>query len=329
MSGRMPDASSDTRTGATAGSRNSSSASLARGVLGKELVVSRAHEILVELVRNRPDIVRELLRDRRDLALGEGVAELASIDLSQATPPEYRCDAFVVFRERDHHTGGAIVEVQLNTDPAKLFAWPSYVTVGRQRYRCPVVLVVITPDRAVARWASAPIELGHPGFVLRPIVLGPAQIPRITSADPASPELAVMSALAHPEVDVAKAALLSTGGLPDERRKLYWDLIFDALTPVLRAALEEVMAIENYKPSSDFGARWSAFIEQRFSEGRAEGKAEGKADGLRSALRKQLVLKFGPLSEAIEDRINAATVEEIDRYLERILSAPSLGSVFE
>ena len=41
-------------------------------------------------------------------------------------------------------------------------------------------VVVIAPD-AVAAWARRPIELGHPGFVLEPMVIAFSELPRITS----------------------------------------------------------------------------------------------------------------------------------------------------
>ncbi len=75
-----------------------------------------------------------------------------------------------------------IAEVQLGIDADKLRTWPLYVAAARARLGCPVTLLVLAPDPAVARWASQPIELGHPGFMLRPVVVGYAQIPRIRDA---------------------------------------------------------------------------------------------------------------------------------------------------
>ena len=45
-------------------------------------------------------------------------------------------------------------------------------------------------------------------------------------------------------------------------------------------------------------------------------------------LRKQLAIRFGPLEPAAEARIAAASPETLDRYVERILTAPSLDAVF-
>jgi hypothetical protein len=63
---------------------------------------------------------------------------------------------------------------------------------------------------------------------------------------------------------------------------------------------------------------------QWVDEGRAEGREEGRAEGRAEVVLKQLQLKFGPLPEATRERVRNASVEELDRWAERILSAPSL-----
>jgi hypothetical protein len=63
------------------------------------------------------------------------------------------------------------------------------------------------------------------------------------------------------------------------------------------------------------------FIEQ----GRAQGLAQGRLD----TLRRLLELKFHRLDAAAEARLRAATVEQIDGYLQRLLTADSLAAVFE
>src|SRR5262245_23261138 len=77
--------------------------------------------------------------------------------------------------------------------------WPAYVGTAHARLRCPVVLLVICPNQAVADWCEEPIEFGPPGNVVTPIALGPRAIPVVTDLETARrlPELAVMSAMAH------------------------------------------------------------------------------------------------------------------------------------
>jgi hypothetical protein len=71
-----------------------------------------------------------------------------------------------------------VVEPQLKYDGKKLFSWPAYVSLVRNIYRCPTYLLVICPRRSVAdRYAKLDIELGHPGFTLQLLVLGPECFP--------------------------------------------------------------------------------------------------------------------------------------------------------
>lgn len=94
---------------------------------------------------------------------------------------------------------GVVVEVQRDEKERKRFTWPEYVAALRSKHECPVTLLVICPKQSVANWYAEPIELGHPGLVLRPLVIGPKDIPVVTDPDTvsASPTLGVLSAAAH------------------------------------------------------------------------------------------------------------------------------------
>ena len=106
-------------------------------------------------------------------------------------PTEFRADAVVLLID-GKPVLGVIVEAQLSRDERKRFSWPAYMTVLRARHECPVELLVVTPDRAVATWAAAPITLDLVGdCVVRPRVLGPdavrsSQTPRKQPASPSS-----------------------------------------------------------------------------------------------------------------------------------------------
>jgi hypothetical protein len=58
------------------------------------------------------------------------------------------------------------------------------------------------------------------------------------------------------------------------------------------------------------------------------GEDQGLLKGEAKALLKQLALRFGPVSEAIEKRVRSASEVELDRWLERVLTAASLEGVF-
>jgi hypothetical protein len=242
-------------------------------------VPSFLHEFLVELFRQRPELGPELLHACVGLRIEGAKAERGSIDLSQVAPTEYRSDALTVVRDAAGKAVAAvIVEVQLGEDEDKRWTWPLYLTAARASERCPAMLLVLAPDRRVARWASQAIEVGQPGFALRPIVLDYAQVPRISDpqAACASPELAVLSAMAHRDLETAAAAGAVIPVLPEDLQKLYWDVILSVLPGQVRWALEARM-IKGYEYQSDFARKYVA-------EGRAEGRQEGLEEGMRRGI---------------------------------------------
>ncbi|MEA2039434.1 MAG: DUF4351 domain-containing protein, partial [Thermodesulfobacteriota bacterium] len=63
-------------------------------------------------------------------------------------------------------------------------------------------------------------------------------------------------------------------------------------------------------------------------EGRKEGREEGRKEGEANILLKLLELKFGPLSEEDQSKIQAADSETLLTWGEHILTANSLGEIF-
>jgi flagellar biosynthesis/type III secretory pathway protein FliH len=241
-------------------------------------VVSFPHEFLVDLFRTRGELAPVLLARCAEISFDHTRVEPGSIDLSQVVPTEYRADCVVVLHdERDAVVAAVIVEVQLRIDRDKERSWPVYVAALHAQLRCPVILLVVAPDRGVASWARGPFTGGHPRFGLEPVVIGFDDVPRIT--DPAEarriPELAMLSTLANPEVDVAEAAISAIAGLPEDRNKLYWDVIMATLPPVIRSALEARM--NNYVYQSEFARK---YYSQGLEEGRERGIEEGRERGI-------------------------------------------------
>ncbi|UQA61707.1 Rpn family recombination-promoting nuclease/putative transposase [Polyangium aurulentum] len=68
--------------------------------------------------------------------------------------------------------------------------------------------------------------------------------------------------------------------------------------------------------------------EEGRKDGIAKGQLEGVAKGQRQTLLKLLQRKFGPLPEPITARVNAAGTDDLDRWLDLILTAPTLDDVF-
>jgi predicted transposase/invertase (TIGR01784 family) len=90
----------------------------------------------------------------------------------------------------------------------------------------------------------------------------------------------------------------------------------ESVATILSEALEAAHPNEKDAQMTTLAERWTA-------EGEARGRAEGKAE----TLRKLLTLRFGELSETTELRISSASESELDRWVERVLTADTLAAV--
>lgn len=281
-------------------------------MLNTRLVVSFSHEFLVELFRNRGDLAPALLRACIGIVIDHDRVEHRSIDLSQVVSTEYRADAVVVLRDRDGAIVAAIiVEVQLGIDRHKERTWPVYVAALYHRLGCPVILLVVTPSSEVATWARRPIQLGHPGFELTPLVIEIGEVPRIV--DPIEvrklPELGVLSAMANPDLEVVIAAMSAVSGLPEDGARLYLDVIWRAIPPPLRKALNmEAQVYERLRTEVD------RLLAQQARE-----------DGLRLGVLALVRAKLGTVSSedeaAIDEVIDEKSLTDLIGTLVRATSA--------
>ena len=64
------------------------------------------------------------------------------------------------------------------------------------------------------------------------------------------------------------------------------------------------------------------------AEGRAEGEAKGRAEGEALALQKLLTRRFGAIPPHVLARIAAASLEQIDAWLDQALDGRSLDDIF-
>ncbi len=246
------------------------------------VVPSLLHESLVQLLSNCALLVAPLLHGRVQLPEGELLAESLSADLSQLTPTEYRADQVIALRTPSTPAPLSpalvlVVEVQLSVDPHKRRSWPVYVATAAARFDCPVHLLVLAPDPAVARWARGPF--GPPScLTLHPLVLSYDDLPEHLDEALARrfPELAVLTAMAHPSVEIARHAIDLVRSLPSDRCELYCDLIMKALADAFGSSWEASMLVNGHPYEYQ-----SPFARSFFAKGEAEGLRKGEAEGLR------------------------------------------------
>lgn len=302
---------------------------------------SPRHEILVELFRHRPELLTALLAlvapglvpDLPGAMLLPAPGEVAGVVYAQ-----HRADLVLrrIVEDPRQPVHAFILEVQRAPDPDKDFTWLMHIAGIGSRERCPVTLVVLALDERTARWAAALCSRRIGGSALfTTVVIGPAQIPRVTELAQARalPELAVLSAAAHGRTrgaeHIARAAILACAALDTLHHALYADFVVACLGRKARRALEVLMPTPRFVPLSDIG-------KQIYAEGRSEGLKEGRSEGLkegldalRGLLVKQLTRRFGPLPGAARSRIQAADLALLQRWGERLLSASSLDHVLD
>jgi len=281
---------------------------------------SQLHESHLLLFQNQPTLAANLIRNVLGAELPSfREARVVSADFADMKPTEYRAD-LVIELSVDKPVHAIIVEVQLSAIKRKRFVWPAYVSTLHARLECPVSLLVVTADDAVARWAAKPISIGGL-HQLTPYVLGPSAIPEVTDQVQAckNPELAVLSALAHGRdanfvraAQIARVALKAIVGLDADPWSVYGDSINFALGEAARLALKS-MDIRKYEYKTQFARHHFA-----------RGQAVGEAHGCAALIARQLSARFGPIEAAMNERIERATLTELEAIGERLLTAATL-----
>ena len=75
--------------------------------------------------------------------------------------------------------------------------------------------------------------------------------------------------------------------------------------------------------------QWALEYEQKgIQKGKQEGLQEGLQKGEGLLLQRQLARRFGPLPDAVLQRIAAASITELELWGDRVLDAASLDDVF-
>ena len=300
---------------------------------------SRLHDSVVELFRARPELVVGLLSGALEYPVPEyaGV-RLASNDLSEYQPTEYQADAVIVLTDPNGEPVLAvIVEVQLSPDPKKRWAWRAYFGNLQARLQCPVMLVVISPTAGPVAGYAAPLDTGHPGFVLRPLVVGPEQLAPITEVAQAQRdlELAVLSALTHRDHPQFQEIFLTLTTALDqakhERAGLYTDMVLASCPPAVQQCLEELMATQTYEYQSNFARRYYTEGEARGeAKGRSEGRSEGRAEGEAKAVLAILRARGISVPEDIRTRIITCTdLDQLDTWVHRAATATTIHDLLD
>jgi hypothetical protein len=294
---------------------------LERELLNARAVPSFPHEIVVELFRNSSQLAQEILESFDYRIEGTISTEAGPTDLSEVVPRMLYADYVMVSRDQSQQpTRAVVVEIQRSLDERKFWTWPAYWSSARIKFECPTVLLVIALTEEVAEWARAyKAEFPFPFFVI-----SPGNTPRVIDPKLAQrrPALAVLSALAHPELEVAELAAEAIRQLPSDQFRLYFDAILAELPESIRPALET--SVQGYQYRSEFARRYVAEGRQEgLQEGRQAGLQEGLQEGLQNAALAIARAKLGELSAEEQAAVRAVRGEAaLTALISRLTQAP-------
>jgi len=295
-------------------------------------MVSSSHEAMHRIFQKDPALLTRALQQVLGVAFPEP-RDFAgmNIDLTEIEPVERRVDT-LLRAETDHGPYLLIVESQRRKDESKRGSWPYYLSYLYEKYRCEPVLIVTTQCRSTARWAAEPIHLGVPGrpsLTVRPLVLGPDNVPVIADVREAERDvpLAVLSAMTHGRGPKAAAILESLAAalktidrdsaaafvqfvdscLADRQVKQMWRDLMTAMQYFFRHPLAE----------------------QVREEGREEGREQGRIqDRIQMTLR-ILEWRSIPVPDAVRERVEACSdLDQLEVWAQRAVHAKDAAELF-
>ncbi|MGW4491546.1 hypothetical protein [Streptomyces sp. NPDC004376] len=291
-------------------------------------MVGSSHEALHRIFQKDPALLTRALQQVLHVPFPEP-REIAAlnVDLTEIEPVERRVDT-LLRAETDDGTYLLVVESQGKIDERKRGSWPYYLSYLYEKYRCEPVLIVITQNTATARWAARPIHLGFPGWdslTVRPLVLGPDNVPVITDERQAERDvpLAVLSAMTHgrgpkaaPILESLATALKTIDPdsaavfvqfvdscLADSQAKQMWRDLMTAIQYFWRHPLAEQV--------------------------REEGREEGRVQSQRELIIRALECRALSVPDDVRDRVNACEdPSQLDTWFQRAVHATSAADLF-
>ena len=289
---------------------------------------SPAHETLVALLHERPDLIDLVLR-----ALGRpglrGALEPVDSTLRITNPLEVRPDlVFTVAKGRRW----LIVEVQLAVDEVKRRRWLAGAAALLDAHDAMGDVLVFTHDASVATWALDVAHVTGPlgtRFALTPVVVQLTRAEVDTLLATGRPELAVFAAWAvHDQrgrdaQSVVRAAAERIGTTPDgELRAALARAMISMLDKPLLTVLQEMWMNPLAIPESP---GFKALRDMLQARARSEGETHGKAEALVTVLRARQL----PVDDATRARIEACTDSAtLDRWIARAATAATVAEVF-
>ena len=232
---------------------------------------------------------------------------------------ELRSDNVFLFQGMDEKVA-VVVEVQTSRPNHKRkLTWPCYVTSAREVHNCKAYLLVVAAGRDALAASERVIEIGQPGFDLRPFVTGRDRMPP-PGGPFFGPELTMLHILTGTlDLSIHEArmfALVSIAEAKPDRYRRYVHLIRIFTPRHVRQELEQLMEDLFKDPFID-----------RFLE---EGKQEGRTDSATRVLLTILAARGIAIPEQARARIaECADPNQLESWATRAATSTTADEVFD
>ncbi|MDV9188527.1 hypothetical protein R6L23_09910 [Streptomyces sp. SR27] len=295
-------------------------------------MVNPPHEAMHHIFRHDLHLFSRL-KDVLELPLPAVVeAVVLPNDLTETRPVERRVDTLLRLDSAKDGSLLLAIEAQGKKDPAKPASWAYYVSYLWKKYGLPTALLVVCQDRATAEWAARPVASGPaymPTLSIRPIVVGPHNMPVITDPAKAGEDLALatLSAITHagdPDIGaILKALSTALQDVPEN--------VADPIIEFTAQGLGKRPAQDIWRTlvAVDLSFYKSYLSEELREEGRSEGKAEGRAQASADAILVVLEQRGLDVPDAVRARVTGCDDPELlHRWLTRAVTAASAEDIF-
>jgi hypothetical protein len=290
-------------------------------------MVTSTHEAHHSIFRHDEDLFPEVMEQVFGVVLGKaGRVTVLGADLTEQRPLERRADS-VLLAELLVEDGASkyivVVEAQTDPDPDKRWSWPYYIAYLRDKYKCPVLLLVVCVKPETEAWARTEITSGLGKLVcmrVRPAVCGPSSVRPVTDLETARGHVgfAVFSALTHSHSNQARDILEilaeALGSIDEKNAKFLAEFVEAGLVGTDGHEIwRELMITGNYPHVSQWRAQAT---EQGIEQGIEQGSVRTRIEDILRILSRRGVSLSAAERSRIEDCADQATLETwFDRSL--------------
>lgn len=279
-----------------------------------------SHEALHRIFQRHTELLTRVLRNELAVPLPDPIkVEIMNVDLTDLEPVPRWVDTLIKLQYEDGHVIAAI-EAQTARSEQKRRRWARYLAHLHDTYECDVLLIVTCATADTASWARSPYDIGPgrwPTMTLRPLVLGPDNMPPVTTQTEAAQDIhyAILSAVVH-----AKSPTV--------------DVILDALSDALgHLDRKEAAGLAEFTESG-LGAGharnvWRALMATKTHTYISEMRAKGRVEGTANAVLLVLELRGLTVIDAERERITGCTDnDQLEKWLQRAVTAASVDELF-